>query len=149
MLVPAEEVFPCCLATASRRITGENLLAVLRSTWCRGRPGWPPRSRDVFLHHRLRSSFPGASRPCPPSTVSSRRSGTCMARPCWPRVDAYAERPADLRDLDRRREGAAPSFTPPTRPSAGCLRGPLRRHDRRAAGADPVFQGAQGSATCT
>ncbi|MFL0422382.1 MULTISPECIES: alpha-amylase family protein [Kocuria] len=93
-----------------RRITGrENLLAVLQEHLVRD-TRVAAADRDVFLH-RLPQQLPRIVTSLSAVYGSGPEIWDVVARAVLTAWDAYAERPADLRDLDRRREGAAPWFT--------------------------------------
>ncbi|RLP60078.1 amylosucrase [Kocuria rhizophila] len=66
--------------------------------------------RDVFLH-RLPQQLPRIVTSLSAVYGSGPEIWDVVARAVLTAWDAYAERPADLRDLDRQREGAAPWFT--------------------------------------
>lgn len=93
-----------------RRITGrENLLAVLQEHLVRD-TRVAAADRDVFLH-RLPQQLPRIVTSLSAVYGSGPEIWDVVARAVLTAWDAYAERPADLRDLDRQREGAAPWFT--------------------------------------
>ena len=93
-----------------RRITGrENLLAVLQEHLVRDTRG-AAADRHVFLH-RLPQQLPRIVTSLSAVYGSGPEIWDVVARAVLTAWDAYAERPADLRDLDRQREGAAPWFT--------------------------------------
>ena len=92
------------------RITGrENLLAVLQEHLVRD-TRVAAADRDVFLH-RLPQQLPRIVTSLSAVYGSGPEIWDVVARAVLTAWDAYAERPADLRDLDRQREGAAPWFT--------------------------------------
>ena len=92
------------------RITGrENLLAVLQEHLARD-TRVAAADRDVFLH-RLPQQLPRIVTSLSAVYGSGPEIWDVVARAVLTAWDAYAERPADLRDLDRQREGAAPWFT--------------------------------------
>lgn len=92
------------------RITGrENLLAVLQEHLVRD-TRVAAADRDVFLH-RLPQQLPRIVTSLSAVYGSGPEIWVVVARAVLTAWDAYAERPADLRDLDRQREGAAPWFT--------------------------------------
>lgn len=93
-----------------RRITGrENLLAVLQEHLVRD-TRVAAADRDVFLR-RLPQQLPRIVTSLSAVYGSGPEIWDVVARAVLTAWDAYAERPADLRDLDRQREGAAPWFT--------------------------------------
>ena len=93
-----------------RRITGrENLLAVLQEHLVRD-TRVAAADRHVFLH-RLPQQLPRIVTSLSAVYGSGPEIWDVVARAVLTAWDAYAERPADLRDLDRQREGAAPWFT--------------------------------------
>ena len=93
-----------------RRITGrENLLAVLQEHLVRD-TRVAAADRDVFLH-RLPQQLPRIVTSLSAVYGSGPEIWDVVARAVLTAWDAYAERPADLRDLDRQREGEAPWFT--------------------------------------
>ena len=93
-----------------RRITGrENLLAVLQEHLVRD-TRVATADRDVFLR-RLPQQLPRIVTSLSAVYGSGPEIWDVVARAVLTAWDAYAERPADLRDLDRQREGAAPWFT--------------------------------------
>ena len=92
------------------RITGrENLLAVLQEHLVRD-TRVAAADRHVFLH-RLPQQLPRIVTSLSAVYGSGPEIWDVVARAVLTAWDAYAERPADLRDLDRQREGAAPWFT--------------------------------------
>ncbi|WP_430750965.1 alpha-amylase family protein [Kocuria rhizophila] len=92
------------------RITGrENLLAVLQEHLARD-TRVAAADRDVFLR-RLPQQLPRIVTSLSAVYGSGPEIWDVVARAVLTAWDAYAERPADLRDLDRQREGAAPWFT--------------------------------------
>ena len=92
------------------RITGrENLLAVLQEHLVRD-TRVATADRDVFLR-RLPQQLPRIVTSLSAVYGSGPEIWDVVARAVLTAWDAYAERPADLRDLDRQREGAAPWFT--------------------------------------
>ena len=92
------------------RITGrENLLAVLQEHLVRD-TRVAAADRDVFLR-RLPQQLPRIVTSLSAVYGSGPEIWDVVARAVLTAWDAYAERPADLRDLDRQREGAAPWFT--------------------------------------
>ena len=92
------------------RITGrENLLAVLQEHLVRD-TRVAAADRDVFLH-RLPQQLPRIVTSLSAVYGSGPEIWDVVARAVLTAWDAYAERPADLRDLDRQREGEAPWFT--------------------------------------
>ena len=92
------------------RITGrEDLLAALQEHLVRD-TRVAAADRDVFLH-RLPQQLPRIVTSLSAVYGSGPEIWDVVARAVLTAWDAYAERPADLRDLDRQREGAAPWFT--------------------------------------